>query len=192
MSCIRAKFILFAPLVSLACFGQPASIASPSSPPRPQSHEPAPLPPSPPDLINPDPGSLPKQEDKAKSPAKRAAERLTPLCVDATFRSCLFIGNDNVPQTGDAEREFAKSFEVGDTYFKQGNYKAAESRLREALGYKPNNTGATYKLASSVDKLCKTDEAQTLYQTYPKLSPNGPYADRARKALHKKPATGRY
>jgi tetratricopeptide (TPR) repeat protein len=137
----------------------------------------------------PDPATFPRHEDKAKSSAKRVVERLTPLCVDWMFHSCLFSGNVDVPQTDEAEREFAKNFEVGGTYFKGRNYKAAESRFREALEYKPDHPEATYKLAVSVDKLGKTDEAQTLYETYLKLSPSGPYADKARKALRKKPAT---
>ncbi len=135
----------------------------------------------------PDPGTFPRHEDKAKSSAKRAVGRLTPLCVDWMFHTCLFTGNGDVPQTDEAEREFAKNFDVGDIYFKGRNYKAAESRFREALEYKPDHPEATYKLAVSVDKLGKTDEAQTLYEVYLKLSPSGPYADKARKAVHKKP-----
>lgn len=196
MSRVGAELVLLASLGSLACFGQSVSITSPSSnspssPPSPQSQPTAPLPPSPPDMLMPDPGSLPKHEDKAKSPAKRAVGRLTPLCVDVMFHSCLSPANGDVPQTDEAEREFAKNFEVGDIYFKGRNYKAAESRLREALEYKPNDPEATYKLAASVDKLGKADEAQTLYEKYLKLSPGGAYVDRARKALHKKRAIGR-
>ena len=196
MSRLGAELILLASLGSLACFGQSVSITSPSStspssPPSPQSQPAAPLPPSPPDMLMPDPGSLPRHEDKAKSPVKRAVGRLTPLCVDVMFHSCLSAASGDVPQTDEAEREYAKNLEVGDIYFKGRNYKAAESRLREALEYKPNDPEATYKLAASVDKLGKTDEAQTLYEKYLKLSPSGPYVDRARKALHKKPSTGR-
>ena len=94
-----------------------------------------------------------------------------------------------MPQTDEADREFAKNFSVGDAYFKGKNYRGAESRFREALEYKPNHPEATYKLAVSVDKLGKTDEAQALYEAYLSLSPTGPYADRARKALRKKSAS---
>jgi len=189
MSHIGAKVILLASLGSLPCLGQSPSTASPSSPPPLQSQPSATLPPSPPDAPMPDPATFPKHEDKAKSPAKRVVEKLTPLCVDWMFHTCWFTGNGDVPQTDEAEREFAKNLEVGDTYFKGRNYKAAESRFREALEYKPDHPEATYKLAVSVDKLGETDEALTLYETYLKLSPSGPYADKARKALRKKRAT---
>ena len=40
----------------------------------------------------------------------------------------------------------AKCVEVGDFYFKQGNYRAAISRYEEALQWKPRDAEATYKL----------------------------------------------
>ena len=188
MSHSGAKLILLASLGSLACLGQSPSTASPTSPPPLLSQPSAPLPPSPSDMPMPDPGTFPRHEDKAKSSAKRAVERLTPLCVDWMFHTCLFTGGD-VRLTDEAEREFAKNFDVGDIYFKGRNYRAAESRFREALEYKPDHPETTYKLAVSLDKLGKTDGAQSLYETYLKLSPSGPYADKARKALRRKPAT---
>src|SRR3954468_9858250 len=41
----------------------------------------------------------------------------------------------------------AKDIEVGDYYAKRKNYKAAISRYREALEYKPRDAEATFKLA---------------------------------------------
>jgi hypothetical protein len=82
-------------------------------------------------------------DDKTKSPAQRAVDKLSPLCVDAVFHTCLPWGISDAPQTPEAEREFAKNFDVGDTYFKGKNYKAAESRFREALEYKPDDPDAT-------------------------------------------------
>jgi TolA-binding protein len=101
----------------------------------------------------------------------------------------LFTGNGDLSPTDETEREFTKNFEVGETYLQGKNYKAAESRFREALQYKPDHPGATYKLAVSVDKLGKTDEAMALYDKYLKMLPSGPYADQARKALRKKTAS---
>src|SRR5436190_9726910 len=40
-----------------------------------------------------------------------------------------------------------KNIEVGDFYAKQKNYKAAISRYREALEYKPKDAMATFRLA---------------------------------------------
>ena len=105
------------------------------------------------------------------------------------FHSCFFTGIGDSPPTSEKDREFTKNFEVGETYLKGKNYKAAESRFREALEYKPDHPDATYKLAISVDKLGQTAEALALYDKYLKISPNGPYAEQARKALRKKGAT---
>ena len=83
----------------------------------------------------------------------------------------------------EAEREFAKNFDVGNIYFKGKNYKGAESRFREALEYKPDDPDATYLLAKSIDKLGRTREAREAYESYLKLAPRGPGAERARKAI---------
>jgi len=131
----------------------------------------------------PDPATFPKYDDKTKSPAKRAIDKLTPLCVDGVFHTCLPWGISTAPQPPEAEREFAKNFDVGNIYFKGKNYKAAESRFREALEYKPDDPDATYLLAKSIDKLGRTREAREVYESYLKLSPRGPGAEHARKAL---------
>jgi tetratricopeptide (TPR) repeat protein len=112
-------------------------------------------------------------------------DRLSPLCVDAIFHTCLLWGNSNVPPTPEANREFAKNFEIGDIYFKAKNYRGAESRFREALEYRPDDPEVTYKLAVSVAKLGRRDEARELYEDYLKFSPRGPDADRVRNALIK-------
>jgi Flp pilus assembly protein TadD len=83
----------------------------------------------------------------------------------------------------EAEREFVKNFDVGNIYFKGKNYKGAESRFREALEYKPDDPDATYLLAKSIDKLGRTREAREAYESYLKLAPRGPGAERARKAI---------
>ena len=182
MSHIGAKLLLLAFLGSLATFGQSTSVLPSQMPPQ-SPQQTAPLPPSPPDLPIPDPASFPKHEDKTKAPLQRVVDRLSPVCVDWIFHSCWAWANGDV--SSDADLKFDKTFEVGDTYFKQRNYRGAESRLREALEYKPHHPEATYKLAVSVAKLGKSDEARELYESYLKLAPSGPYADRARKALRK-------
>ena len=45
-----------------------------------------------------------------------------------------------------------KCIEVGDFYFKQGNYRAAISRYQEALDWKPKDAEATYKLGEAQEK----------------------------------------
>jgi tetratricopeptide (TPR) repeat protein len=182
MSHIRAHLVLLT-FASLAGFGRASGLPLQTAPPFPRQA--APLPPSPPDMPIPDPASFPRHDDKAKSPVKRAVDRLTPLCVDWIFHSCWVWGIGNSTQTCEADLKFAKNLEVGDTYFKEKNYRGAESRLREALEYKPNHPEATYKLAVSVDRLGRTGEACELYKAYLQLAPAGPYVDQARKALRK-------
>ncbi|HUO17627.1 MAG TPA: tetratricopeptide repeat protein [Verrucomicrobiae bacterium] len=79
----------------------------------------------------------------------------------------------------------AKDIEVGDFYFKRKNYGAAESRYREALLYKQDDATATFRLAESLEKLARPDEAREEYESYLKILPNGPKAAAARKALER-------
>jgi tetratricopeptide (TPR) repeat protein len=79
----------------------------------------------------------------------------------------------------------AKDVEVGDFYFRRKNYRAAESRYREALLYKNNDAIATYRLAVSLEKLDRPDEAREEYESYLKILPEGHDAEHARKALER-------
>jgi tetratricopeptide (TPR) repeat protein len=78
-----------------------------------------------------------------------------------------------------------KDVEVGDFYFKRGNYRAAMGRYREAMEYKPNDAAATFGLASTLDRLGKVDEAVASYESYLKTLPHGPRAEEARKSLQR-------
>lgn len=78
-----------------------------------------------------------------------------------------------------------KAVEVGDYYFKQQNYRAAISRYREALEYKPHDGDATFKLAEVLNKTGDTPGAAENYAEYLKMLPNGPYAKKAKQALEK-------
>ena len=83
----------------------------------------------------------------------------------------------------------AKDVEVGDYYFKRKNYKAAEDRYREALFYKNNDAIATYRLAISLEKLGRPDEAQKEYESYLQILPHGPEAEASQKAIERLKAT---
>ncbi len=78
-----------------------------------------------------------------------------------------------------------KAVEVGDFYYKQENYKAAISRYREALEYKPHDGDATFKLAEVLNKTGDLAGAMENYQEYLKALPNGPHAKKAKEALEK-------
>jgi tetratricopeptide (TPR) repeat protein len=79
----------------------------------------------------------------------------------------------------------AKDIEVGDFYFKRKNYRAAEDRYREALLYKENDATATFHLAVCLEKLNQPDEASKEYESYLKILPHGPDAEKAEKAVQR-------
>ena len=84
----------------------------------------------------------------------------------------------------------AKDIEVGDFYFKRKNYRAAQSRYREALFYKDNDALATFRLAICLEKMDEPAEAQKEYESYLRILPYGPEAAEAKKAIErlKRPA----
>src|SRR6185437_2793507 len=79
----------------------------------------------------------------------------------------------------------AKDVEVGDFYYKRQNYRAAVSRYREALLYKPNDAVATFSLADALEKAGDRQEAAQNYKAYLKILPYGPKAKDAHKALQR-------
>lgn len=78
-----------------------------------------------------------------------------------------------------------KDIEVGNYYYNNGNYKAALSRFREALEYKPRDAVATFKLAQTLEKTKNLDAARTRYEEYLAILKDGPSAGEARKALER-------
>jgi Flp pilus assembly protein TadD len=88
----------------------------------------------------------------------------------------------------EAEREAQRNREAGEIYYRDKNYKGAESRFREALRYTPADPETTFELAESLEKLGKIAEARDAYQTYLRILPNGPSAAGARKAVNRLPS----
>jgi tetratricopeptide (TPR) repeat protein len=78
-----------------------------------------------------------------------------------------------------------KDVEVGDYYFKLGNYKAALSRYREALQFKTRDAVATFKLAQTLEKTKEFEEARARYAEYLAILKDGPSAGEAKKALER-------
>jgi tetratricopeptide (TPR) repeat protein len=78
-----------------------------------------------------------------------------------------------------------KDVEIGDYYYKAGNYKAALSRFREALLYKPRDAVATFKLAQTLEKSKQLEEARAQYEAYLEILKDGPSAGEARRALER-------
>ncbi len=79
----------------------------------------------------------------------------------------------------------AKDIEVGDFYLKQKNYRAAESRYREALVYKPGDAIAQLRLGQTLEKEGELDEARQNYEGYLKILPDGPLAKEAHQGLER-------
>jgi tetratricopeptide (TPR) repeat protein len=79
----------------------------------------------------------------------------------------------------------AKCIEVGDYYFKEGNYRGAISRYQEALDWKPRDAEATYKLGESQEKNGDFKAALSNYQDYIKILPTGPYAAKAQQGIER-------
>ena len=78
-----------------------------------------------------------------------------------------------------------KDVEVGTYYYKAGNYKAAVSRFREALQFKPRDAEATFKLAQALEKSGDFAEARVHYEAYLTILKDGPSTGEARKALER-------
>ena len=78
-----------------------------------------------------------------------------------------------------------KDVEVGDYYLRLGNYKAALSRYREALQFKPRDAVATFRLAQTLEKMKEFEEARARYQEYLAILTNGPSAGEAKRALER-------
>ena len=78
-----------------------------------------------------------------------------------------------------------KDVEVGDYYYRRENYKAALSRYREALEFKPRDAVATFKLAQTLEKTKEFEEARSQYEEYLAILKDGPSAAEAKKALER-------
>jgi len=133
----------------------------------------------------PDPGTLPAPPNPGKSATRKALDKVVPRCLDGIFHTCWSQPPDDSPTTSGLDPQFAKNMEVGDFYLKARNFAGAESRFREALQIMPRNPEANFKLAQSLDRLHKTDEARQNYQLYLALQPAGLFAKDASQALHR-------
>ena len=78
-----------------------------------------------------------------------------------------------------------KDVEVGDYYYKQNNYRAAISRYREALDYRPREPRTTFKLADAYEKASQLDDAALAYSEYVREFPDGAQVAQARLALQR-------
>lgn len=112
---------------------------------------------------------------------------LTPPADDDQHEGSTLLGPNPAPGVVEMKpwnpHQADKDVEVGLYYFKQKNYRAAESRFREALHWQDNHAEATYRLAITMEKLGRPADAREYYRQYLKILPNGDFAKDSRKAL---------
>lgn len=177
--------------------GQNASSSPPTKPQKSDSSSPEKSPKRNPNLAPPrsdhvDVSSLP--DDVGDSSSKDTAIDLSPPPNDAKDhpQSAEILKDEGSSAAGDTTEfhpwdphKAVKDIEVGDYYFKRKNYVGAEGRYREALIYKDNDAVAMYKLAVCLEKMNRSDEAVTQYESYLKVLPSGPEAGDAKKAIER-------
>jgi tetratricopeptide (TPR) repeat protein len=133
-----------------------------------------------PDTTAPD---QPAPAPPPKSAGKRTLNKLDPHCIDAIFHTCWTAPEATPDKPVSPEEQAAKDIEVGYFYLGDKRYVAAESRLKEAVQLAPESTAALIGLAQAQQKLGKRDEARANYEAYLKLKPDGPDAEKVKKAL---------
>jgi tetratricopeptide (TPR) repeat protein len=168
--------MLWLALPSAAQTAPPTSTGQSTSRPHPEE------PPLPPDAPNPDQGSTTVPESKSRT--KRVINKLDPHCINIIFHTCWSSPTaDPVKPVHEEEKQYAENIEVGYFYLQNKNYIAAESRLKEALELKPESPDALIGLAQAQQKQGKRGAARQSYEAYLKLKPDGPDAEKVKKAL---------
>ena len=141
--------------------------------------------PTPPDAPSPDLGQQTSPPPQSK--AKKVANKLDPHCIDVIFHACWSSPaaqpNKQLTEEEKQAQQAAKDIDVGYYYLNEKNYIAAESRLKEAVELKPDAAAAYLGLGQAQQKLGKNAEARRSYEAFLKLVPDGPDADKVKKAL---------
>jgi len=103
------------------------------------------------------------------------------------FHTCWSSPPDTTPkhlsEQEQNEKTAASDVEVGYYYLNEKNYRAAESRLREATDLKPDSAAAWVGLAQAQQKLGENDAARKSYEQDLQLNPDPAGAEKARMAL---------
>jgi tetratricopeptide (TPR) repeat protein len=127
----------------------------------------------------------PPKDDAKKHPNSSAAGSGSPSKLPIN-------PEDMTNMTGDVQEmhpwnpyRAGKDDEVGEYYFKRGNYKGALARYQDALIYKDNDAVANFRMAQCYEKMQQPDEAVAHYKEYLKILPDGPFSKQAKKALQK-------
>ena len=129
----------------------------------------------------------PRSDDRTpgESSSKDTRIDLSPPSGDAKMHPNSGVADDVLEMHPYDPHKAEKNIEIGDYYYKQKNYRAAESRYQEALEFKPNDAEATYKLGVSQESLGQMEEALISYEGYLKILPEGPHAEESKAAIER-------
>ena len=170
---LRRTLLLSLVFACALAWGQGAPTAEPKS---------GPLPPKNP----PPPRSEPTQDPNESSSRDTIIDIRDPEAMPPEVNEGEESGDSDVQEMHPYDPHRAEhNVEVGDYLMRRKKYRAAESRYREALVYKPNDALATFRLAVTLEKMGEAEEARQHYQEYLKILPQGPLAGDARKALER-------
>jgi tetratricopeptide (TPR) repeat protein len=114
-------------------------------------------------------GQSSSREGRPRDPAPPPGESPPPSCDIESARR-------DLAQT-------IKHVEVGDYYFKEKNYRAALSRFEDASVIKPNDPAIQLRLARTLEKLDRRDDALAHYRAVAGSGWQGPGVDEAKAAV---------
>jgi len=168
---LRRALLLLVVFACALAWGQGAPTADPKSG-------------TPPPKSGPPPRSEPIQDPNESSSRDTQIDIRDPDAMPPDMNEGEESGDSDVQEMHPYDPHRAEhNVEVGDFLMRRKSYRAAESRYREALEYKPNDALATFRLAVVLEKTGELDEARQRYQEYLKILPHGPLAADAKKAL---------
>lgn len=78
-----------------------------------------------------------------------------------------------------------KEVEIGEFYFKKGDYRAAAGRFTEATRWNTGNAMAWLRLGDAQERMKDAKAAQSAYEKYLQLAPEAKNAAEVRKKLEK-------
>ncbi len=79
--------------------------------------------------------------------------------------------------------EAKRNIDVGNFYFKKGEYLGALDRYRDATRYNPKSAEAFLRVGEAEEKLHKADKAKAAFEKVIELAPDSKFAAEAKKKL---------
>lgn len=84
--------------------------------------------------------------------------------------------------------EAKRNVQIGDFYWRKGDYIGAKNRYLRAVKFDPNSANAYYKLGKAEDKLHNPSAAKAALKKAIQLAPDSKIAREAKKQLARKPS----